>query len=739
MSARDRYDDDEGEWSEDYAENVDVPESSRGRTKGGDYSSPYGTKNHNPNDPQYKDFPRRLEHKDSGDELNFVPTDESSGSWATPETIKKKGSSRMRAGSGTRGSSPEVTFPRDDDSDNNPEKLISGKTRLSTSAVKEVAFEGTDSKLGIQFGLKTSRFTGPLVTIASVEEYSLAYEWGIKEDWVLTHLDGEPINVHTGEDFNDFISQVARKRSKGLTLSFNTELLARLKRRIPTTDTVHPREEDERNSSISSKEKEIARRELEKAMLLARQSNRDDLSLMKLRMAIERAKKAELSTRREEEKLKKMELLAMFDKLGRWQDPDHAKDMTDYEKEITDLEGRIANLKNAVQCARKLRMSEEEVRTVDDALTTIWKLQRIYQYCKKLGPLSKETRFFLLRIQELYLEYDHLQTERRADSQIRDLKKKVSIAVRNAIDSQKPVALKVSIAMANKTNVETSYVQEVLDVIEGITEQSLKLNVKMMNFAADDAEKLNIDCAHVREFAMFLKTQKVKVIVRCWDRRDRERTPGRSSKRRKSKNEKPEHEWQFKMLKFNTVRDLKLEVSKKHEMAYFAQQWRFDGEELVDDMTTLEHLRIEDGSEVDVIITDSFKERWVTTELLDEMVRLENNLEEEMEETKENLICAIQDMDFNNFLRFSSLLRKQWCSQSAVKESRERLQNKAHHKERKRQREDRHKNRLYHSGSYSPPGSSDYPRKYERDRNPNDYARTYGSERPSIRKEWDEY
>jgi hypothetical protein len=280
-------------------------------------------------------------------------------------------------------------------------------------------------------------------------------------------------------------------------------------------------------------------------------------------MAIERAKKAEISTGREEEKLKKMELLAMFDKLGRWQDPDHAKDMTDYEKEITDLEQRIANLKNAVQCARKLRMSDEEARRVDDAVITIWKLQRIYQYCKKLGPLSRETRFFLLRIQELYLEYDRLQNDRRNDTQIRDLKKKVTIAVRNAIDSQKPVALKVSIAMANKTNVETSYVQEVLDVIEGITELSLKLNVRMMNFAADDAEKLNIDCSHVKEFAMFLKTQKIKLLVRCLDRRDREKTPGRSSKRRKRKHEKPKYEWQLKMLKFNTVRDLKLEVSKK--------------------------------------------------------------------------------------------------------------------------------------------------------------------------------
>jgi hypothetical protein len=174
-------------------------------------------------------------------------------------------------------------------------------------------------------------------------------------------------------------------------------------------------------------------------------------------------------------------------------------------------------------------------------------------------------------------------------------------------------------------------------------------------------------------------------------------------------------------------------------MAYFAQQWRFEGEDLVDDMETLEHLGIVEGSELDVIITDNFKERWVTTELLDEMVRLENNLEEEMEETKEKLICAIQDMDFNNFLRFSSLLRKQWCSQSAVKESRERFQINATRKERNEQRESRHKNRLYHSGSYSPPGSNDYRRKYERDRNPNDYARTYSSERPSIRKEWDEF
>jgi len=192
------------------------------------------------------------------------------------------------------------------------------------------------------------------------------------------------------------------------------------------------------------------------------------------------------------------------------------------------------------------------------------------------------------------------------------------------------------------------------------------------------------------------------------------------------------------MLKFNTVRDLKLEVSKKHEMAYFAQQWRFDGDELVDETETLDRLGVVNESEVDVIIADDFKERWVSTELIDEMVRLENDLDEAMEETKERLICAIQDQDFNNFLRFSSLLRKQWCNQSSVKESRERLQNNERLKERERQREARHKQRLSRSGSYTPPGNSGY-RKYERDRNPNDYARTYGSARPSLRKEWEEF
>jgi len=743
MSTRDRYDDDEGEWSEDldYVENVDVPESSRGgRTKGGDYNSPYGTKEHNPNDPQYKDFPRRMEHKDSGDDLNFAPSDESSGSWATPERdSKKKGSNRMRAGSGTRESSPEFNRDGDGDSDNNAEKLVSAETQNITSAVRVVTFKATDSKLGIQFGLKTSRFTGPLVTIASVEKYSLADEKGIKEDWVLTHLDREPINVNTGEDFNEFITEVAKKRSKGLILSFNTLLLPRLKRRITTTDRVNPHEEEDlRNSSLSIREREVAGRELEKAMYLARRRKGDDLSLMKLRMAIEQAKKADISTRREGENLKKWELLSMFEKLGRWQDPDHARDMTEYEKEITDLEKRIGHLENAVERSRTLRLSEKEERKVKGAMTTIWKLRRIYHYCKKLGPLSKETRFFLMRIQELYLEYDRLQNDGGLDSHIRDLKKKVSIAVRNAIDSQKPVALKVSIALAKKTNVETSYIQEVNDVIEGITEQSLKLNTKMMEVSAQHAEELNIDCMHVKELASFLKTQKVRVIVRCFDHRDREQTSRRSSRRGRNKQEKPWRDWQFKMLKFDTVRDLKLEVSKEHEMTFFSQQWRFEGQEIVDEKETLERLGVKNKSEIDVIITDDFKERWVTKELIDEMVRLENDLDEAMEETKERLICAIQDSDFNNFLRFSSMLRKQWCKQSSVKESREKLQNNERHKERERQREARHKHRLSRSGSYTPPGNSGY-RKYERDRNPNDYARTYGSARPSLRKEWEEF
>merc|ERR1719494_695951 len=129
-----------------------------------------------------------------------------------------------------------------------------------------------------------------------------------------------------------------------------------------------------------------------------------------------------------------------------------------------------------------------------------------------------------------------------------------------------------------------------------MTEQSLKQNTKMMYRSADDAEKLNIDCVHVKELATFLDTQRITVIVRSFDKSDKRETPGRSSKRRKSRNDQPQHEWEFDMLTFNTIQDLKLQVSKEYEPAYFAQHWRFDGEELVDDLQTLEQLGIGDGS-----------------------------------------------------------------------------------------------------------------------------------------------
>jgi len=542
---------------------------------------------------------------------------------------------------------------------------------------------------------------------------------------VLTHLDGEPIDVNTAEDFNEFILDVARKRSQGLILSFNTLLLPRLKRRMLTTDRVEPRAATtpDRRSSSPSRENEVRRR-LDKAMRTAKRKNGSDLSLMELRSAIEQARKLDIPVRREEDELKMMELAGMFKKLAKWQDPEHAKDMTEYEKEITDLEGRIANLQSAVQRACNLRLSSEDERSVEDAKTTIWKLKRIYKYCKKLGPLSKETRFFLLRIQEIYLEFDQMQGSRAMVNRVRDLKKKVGNAVRNAIDSQKPIALKVSIALGKKTNVETSFIQEVLDVIEGITEQSLKQNTKMMYRSADDAEKLNIDCVHVKELATFLDTQRVSVIVRSFDKSDRGETPGRSSRRRKSRKDEPEHKWKFDMLTFNTIQDLKLQVSKKYESAYFAQHWRFNGEELVDDLQTLQQLGIVDGSKVDVIITDHLKERWVIKELIENLVRAEDTLGEEMEDTKNDLICAIQDQDFNNFLRFSSLLRKQWCNQSALKETRETLKDNAERYDRQKLIETR-RNQQYRSR-----GSSDYPRKYERDRNPNDdYARQRESPR----------
>jgi len=111
-------------------------------------------------------------------------------------------------------------------------------------------------------------------------------------------------------------------------------------------------------------------------------------------------------------------------------------------------------------------------------------------------------------------------------------------------------------------------------------------------------------------------------------------------------------------------------------------------------------------------------------ELQDELLRVENTLCEDMEDTKEKLICAIEDNDFNNFLRYTTLLRQQWCKASSARENRERLQKRIKDAElRERRRVSRSR---YYEKSYSTPGG-DNPRKYERDRNPNDYARQRGS------------
>merc|ERR1712060_49731 len=149
---------------------------------------------------------------------------------------------------------------------------------------------------------------------------------------------------------------------------------------------------------------------------------------------------------------------------------------------------------------------------------TNWKLQGIYRYCKKLRPMSKETRFFLMRMQELCLEIDQANewdddVNRRSSTRVSKLKKKVNVNMRIAIESQKPKALKVMINVAKRSKIDTHYLQAVLDVIEGLTERSLNQNTSMMKMAAEDADKLNIPADHVSDYATFLETQKIRVSV----------------------------------------------------------------------------------------------------------------------------------------------------------------------------------------------------------------------------------
>jgi len=719
-----RDDEDDDDWSEeDAAEEREAPR----RAEIIRYGSSRSTKNHNPNDPQYEEeYPERERSQpiDSRDNPSFVSSESSDGTWnsfSTRKEAKNKESTRGGPESGTRESTPEVTFIREgvdysnEEDDNNAEHLISETptAQTRTSAIRVIRFDPTDKKLGIQFGLKSSRFTGPLVTIANVEVFSLAEEKGVKKDWVLTHLDGEPISVHTSKDFEDFIDRVAGKRPKGLTLSFNTLLLTRLRRRMNPT-YIAKQEKDKRNNP---RRRESARQMLEDALNNVRKSKgRSDYWEMHLRAAIRWAKKFRLSTREAEDELKRVDILNLFDKLGLWHEPDHGKDMTDYEKEMTDLEGRICNLQSAVERATALDIDTADPRD------TVWKLQCIYRYCKKLGSWSKETRFFLLRIQELLLDIQLakssscMRDSRKQDNRIRKLKKKVSNAAKHAINLEKPIALKVVIAVAKKAGVQISIMQDVLDVIEGITEHSLKQNTKMMRRTAEDGEQLNIDCSHIWEFATFLDTQKLTIIVCVNDEGQRE-TPGgseRRSRRKKSRKAEADPEWEFDMFRFSTLQDLKLEVFKRHKVSYFAQKWSYRGKDMSDNRETLRQLGAKDGSELELFVKNWDSDPGNIDVVLDVVECMQTTLNEDMQETEGKLICAINDQDFHNFLRFSALLRAQWCQKQAAK-----IYSEAFEK-------------MIEDGRKSGRSRRDYRlkfSKYERDRNPNDFSRKTPSPR----------
>jgi len=693
---------DDDEWSDDVD---DEPKSRvsierRSSSKDRRYNSNYS--------PKYKDYyPDRAE--DEQKTARGEPGD-NSDSWCSDNE-----------------KTPTKKYDKDnnsDDDDSPAEHLVSAP-REQVKAIQTITFKRTKNKLGIQFGLKTSRFTGPLVTIASVEKNSLADGQGIKRDWVLTHLDGEEISVLNSEDFAEFINKVAKKRDKGLTLSFNTLLLPRLKRRMSTMDQTAPRMEG--TPPLSREARKDAHREAERELedRLAAVDSHKDMDLINLRSAIERAKELKIDTSHAKRKLKVAEILNLFETMKRWEDPEHARCMTDHEKEMTDLEQRISNLTSAIQCARELGM---ETR---DAMNTNWKLQGIYRYCKKLGPMSKETRFFLMRMQELWLEIEQADAldeddSRRTSSRMRELKKKVKVAMRNAIDSQKPKALKVMIKVAKKCKVDSTYISDVTDVIEGITQHSLTHNTIILKECVQDAERLNIPADHISDYVTFLETQKLRVTVIVRDKSEGH-SPGedrRRSRRKKKKKRRDEDIKIFKMFKFDTLRDLKLQAFKKHKISYYTQQWRIDGKEITDEQETLEELGVNEKTELELFVGERKQMGWVTSAVLDEVKNMEELLVQDMQDSKERLVSAIKDKDFHNFLRFSSQLRRQWCKKTTTKVHRDEIQEQ-YEKAQKREQQ-KHSRRGYYerSSSYSTAGGSSSSRsgrdsgsrRYDRDR-----------------------
>merc|ERR550534_2011718 len=365
-----------------------------------------------------------------------------------------------------------------------------------------------------------------------------------------------------------------------------------------------------------------------------------------------------------------------------------------------------------------------------EAMDTNWKLQQIYRYCKKLRPMSKETRFFLMRMQELCLGIEQANgweddVNRRSSTRMSKLKKKVNVAMRNAIESQKPKALKVMINVAKRSKIDTHYLQAVLDVIEGLTERSLNQNTSMMKMAAEDADKLNIPADHVFDYATFLETQKIRVTVVIRDKNEGEsRDDRRSSRSKKKKKRKNSDILEFKMFKFNTFRDLKLEAFRKHQISYYNQQWSIEGREIPDEQETLGELGVTEDTEIELYVLDRKHMRWVTNAVLDEVKSMEESLVENMKESKERLVSAIKDKDFHNFLRFSSQLRRQWCKKTTTKVHRDEIQEQ-YEKAQKREQH-KHARRGYYerSSSYSTAGGSSISRsgrdsgsrRYDRDR-----------------------
>jgi len=320
------------------------------------------------------------------------------------------------------------------------------------------------------------------------------------------------------------------------------------------------------------------------------------------------------------------------------------------------------------------------------------------------------------------------------------------------------------IKVAKKCNVDTSFTQEALDVIEGLTEHSLKQNTRMMKMCSENAEQLKIPSDHVRDFATFLKTQKIRVVVLVRDKSEGE-TPGddrrsRRSRRKKKKNNSSDKELEYTMFKFNTLRDLKLEAFQRDQIPYYTLQWWIKGEEITDEQETFESLGVEDGHELELIVQDRHQRRWVTRSVYDEVCNIEESLLEDMQDSKDRLVSAIKDKDFHNFLRFSSQLRRQWCKRTTTKGYKETFAEKI--KDAQRKEHHQKSSRRYYersSSSYSTPGGSSSRRnRYDRDSSYRDhyYEPSYGVtvggvhchpddtpgyERRSSRKDWrrDEY